>query len=293
MKKIPNNPNLQVVALLLLFGIQTFGQTNIATQPTILKSHVIKSGINKKEYMVNVLLPKGYSASDSTRYPVLYALDGKYSTTSFYSIKETFDLGKEVQDIIYVTIDANVKSESEWLSNRYTDLTPTSSPKSDTAIAKYFKLPVSPSGGASDLLTTIERDIIPLIEQTYKTNKERGIFGHSLGGLFVAYCLLTKPALFQKYSINSPSIWWNNSEMVAFADSIARQNPDIKASIFISAGTLEGDFMNVPVNNFTQSLKNNFSNLKITSKIFEDETHLSVVPAASSRTLRVLYSQSQ
>lgn len=31
--------------------------------------------------------------------------------------------------------------------------------------------------------------------------------------------------------------------------------------------------------------------LNITCKIVEDETHLSVVPAASSRTLKVLYSQ--
>jgi predicted alpha/beta superfamily hydrolase len=290
MKNIAANPVFQFVALLLFFSIQTQGQMDNGIQTPGLKSYVIKSGISKKEYLINVILPKGYSASDTVKYPVLYVLDGKYSTTSFYSIKETFALGKEVQDIIFVTIDANVKSESEWLANRYTDLTPTSSPKSDTAIAKYFKLPVSPSGGALNFLTTIEKDIIPLIEHNYKTSNERGIFGHSLGGLFAAYCLLSKPTLFQKYSMNSPSIWWNNGEMVAIADSTARQNPNIKASVFISAGTLEGDFMIKPVNNFTQSLKNNFSQLNITSKMFEDETHLSVVPAASSRTLRVLYS---
>jgi predicted alpha/beta superfamily hydrolase len=290
MKNIAANPVFQFVALLLFFSIQTQGQMDNGIQTPGLKSYVIKSGISKKEYLINVILPKGYSASDTIKYPVLYVLDGKYSTTSFYSIKETFALGKEVQDIIFVTIDANVKSESEWLANRYTDLTPTSSPKSDTAIAKYFKLPVSPSGGALNFLTTIEKDIIPLIEHNYKTSNERGIFGHSLGGLFAAYCLLSKPTLFQKYSMNSPSIWWNNGEMVAIADSTARQNPNIKASVFISAGTLEGDFMIKPVNNFTQSLKNNFSQLNITSKMFEDETHLSVVPAASSRTLRVLYS---
>lgn len=291
MKKIIINSALLLVILLFLNSIHSFGQEMITLQVPDLKSYVIKSSISEKEYIVKVLRPKNYSASDSIKYPVLYVLDGKYSTTSFYSIKENFALGKEVKDIIFVTIDANVRSESDWLTNRYTDLTPSSHPPSDTAIANYFKLPVSPSGGASKFLAMLEKEVIPLVEHTYKTNKERGIFGHSLGGLFVAYCLLTKPALFQKYSMNSPSIWWNNSEMVAMADSVVKRNPNIEASIFVSAGSLEGDFMIAPLNQFLQSLKNNFAKLNITSKIFEDETHLSVVPAASSRTLKVLYAQ--
>ncbi|MEP6583521.1 MAG: alpha/beta hydrolase-fold protein [Ginsengibacter sp.] len=291
MKKIINNSMLLLVSLLLLNTSSSFAQETITPQVTNSKSYIIKSGTNKKDYAITVMLPKAYSVSDSIKYPVLYVLDGKYNTASFYSIKETFALGKEVKDIIFVTIDANVQSESEWLTNRYTDLTPSSNPPSDTAIANYFKLPVSPSGGGSDFLATIEKDIIPFVEHNYKTNNERGIFGHSLGGLFVAYCLLTKPNLFQKYSMNSPSIWWTNGGMVALADSMSKQNPNIAATIFISAGSLEGDFMIAPVNNFIQALKSNFSNLNITSKIFEDETHLSVVPAASSRTLKVLYAQ--
>lgn len=91
--------------------------------------------------------------------------------------------------------------------------------------------------------------------------------------------------------MNSPSIWWNNVEMVALADSMAKHHPNIKASIFISTGSLEGDFMNVPVNQLIRQLKGNFSNLTIITKMFEEETHLSVVPAASSRSLRVLFSQ--
>lgn len=291
MKKIVSNSIL--LLLLLLTGIQTFGQETIMSQGTNSKSIVITSSINNKEYILNIMLPKSYSASDSIDYPVLYVLDGRYFTASFYSIKEIFALAKdkEIKDIIFVTIDANVKSESEWLTNRYADFTPSFNPSTDTAIANFFKLPVSSSGGAADFIATIEKDIIPLIENKYKAGKERGIFGHSLGGLFAAYCLCSKPDLFQKYSMNSPSIWWNNGEMITLADSMAQRNPHLKANIFISAGSMEGDFMLVPVNNFIKHLKGNFSNFIFTSEVFEDETHLSVVPAASSRTLKVLYSQ--
>jgi predicted alpha/beta superfamily hydrolase len=291
MKKIIIKSILFAAALSVFNSTPSLAQEPVIPQVTDSKAYIIKSSVNKKKYIVTVLLPKNYSSSDSIKYPTLYVLDGKYSTASIYGIKESFALGKEIKDIVFVTIDANAQTESEWLGNRYTDLTPTSDPSSDTAIASYFKLRVSPSGGAPSFLATIEKDIIPFIENKYKVNKQRGLFGHSLGGLFVAYCLLTKAHLFQKYSMNSPSIWWNNRQMIALADSTDKRNPDIEASIFISAGSLEGDFMVIPVNSFIHSLKNNFPNLTITSKIFEDETHLSLVPAASSRTLKVLYAQ--
>lgn len=292
MKKNITQSLLFMALVLMLNAGETLAQGAVLPQMAVSKSFLVQSSVNKKSYVINVILPKSYSETDGIKYPVLYVLDGRYSTTSFYSINETFTLGgaKEIKEVIYVSIDANVASEADWLTSRYTDLTPSSSPVSDTAIANFFKLPVSPSGGAQAFLATIEKDVIPLIEQKYKT-AERGIFGHSLGGLFAAYCLLTKPELFQKYAMNSPSIWWNNVEMVALADSMAKHHPNIKASIFISTGSLEGDFMNVPVNQLIRHLKDKFSHLTITTKIFEEETHLSVVPAASSRSLRVLFSQ--
>jgi hypothetical protein len=43
-------------------------------------------------------------------------------------------------------------------------------------------------------------------------------------------------------------------------------------------------------NAFTNSIKNhNYKGLSMSVKIFDGETHLSVVPAGSSRTLKVLY----
>lgn len=291
MKRFIKNSQLILGVLFLLNASLSQGQNNTDFTMLNSKQHLLTSSFNKKEYVVNVLLPASYNTADSVSYPVLYILDGKYSTTSFYSMKETFALGNEVKKVIYVTVDNNVKSQSDWLTNRYTDLTPSNHPPSDTAIARFFKLPVVPSGGAANMLSTIEKDVIPFIEKTYKTNKERGLFGHSLGGLFATYCLLTKPTLFQKYSINSPSIWWNNGETIALAGSVAKEKQSVNAKIFVSSGALEGSFMNTPINNFLLVLKNNFPNVKVTSKLFEEETHLSVVHAASSRTLKILYAQ--
>jgi hypothetical protein len=48
--------------------------------------------------------------------------------------------------------------------------------------------------------------------------------------------------------------------------------------------------MLAPFTAFTNSIKShNYKGLSMTIKIFDGETHLSVVPAGGSRTLKVLY----
>lgn len=287
MKKLLLNAKFILVMLTGLSAVSANGQSDEISKD--IKTHFIKSGYNKKEYCLQVLLPKNYTKADTVKYPVLYVLDGKYSTYLFYSMLETYALGKELKDLIVVTIDGKNLSASDWLTSRYHDYTPSANPLADTAIAQYFKTPVSNSGGASAFLATLEKEIIPLIDHNYKTNNERGIFGHSLGGLFAGYCLITRPSLFQHYSMNSPSFWWNNGEMAGKIDSLALKNINITADIFISAGVLEGEFMIAPVTKCAESLKNNFPDTKITNKVFDDETHLSAVAVACSRTLRMFY----
>lgn len=292
MKQISFKKSLLIVAFIILNVTLSLGQSSNSSDLLKAKQHIIKSSFNAKTYCLDVLLPKNYKASDTLRYPVLYVLDGKYSFASFYSIREELDLGKEISDVIIVAIDGNNLSESDWMANRFNDFTPTNIPQADSTWSKMFNLPYGKlkSGGALAFLNTIQKDIIPFIDKRYKTNSSRGLFGHSLGGLFVGYCFLSKPDLFQKYSMNSPSFWWNNGEMLTLENAFVKQNSNLSATdIFISVGSLEGLPMISPVTNFADSLKTHYTGLKITSQIFDSETHLSVVPAASCRTLKTFY----
>jgi predicted alpha/beta superfamily hydrolase len=51
------------------------------------------------------------------------------------------------------------------------------------------------------------------------------LFGHSLGGLFAAHALLTRPDSFAAFIASSPSLWWNGfailSELPAFKQRLA------------------------------------------------------------------------
>lgn len=146
------------------------------------------------------------------------------------------------------------------------------------------------SGGAELFLNTLQKDLMLFINKNYKTTNNVGLSGHSLGGLFAGYCLIKKPELFKSYGINSPSFWWNNNEIVAIENTFAKQNTTISANVFFSAGALEGEMMIAPMTAFMNALKShNYQGLRITSQIFEGESHLTVVPACSSRTLKVLF----
>jgi predicted alpha/beta superfamily hydrolase len=145
------------------------------------------------------------------------------------------------------------------------------------------------SGGAPAFLQTLSSDIIPYVESHYKTNSNRGLFGHSLGGMFAAYCLLTAPDLFQEYSINSPSLWWDNGKLMAMEKAFVTDRRDLTVRIFMSVGALEGPPMVSPLTDFAEVLQAHYPNTLITKQVFENETHVSVVASASSRTLKVLY----
>lgn len=276
---------------LILWAMLSFFTTNGQSLENAT-AHRVKSNFNTKTYELKIALPKKYREQDSLRYPVLYVLDGKYSFQSMSSIREGLDLGKEIKDIIIVSVEAVHSTENEWFANRHNDYTPSCVPQADTLWSKILNIPDGKlrSGGASNFLSTLEYDLIPLIDSLYKTTPDRGLSGHSLGGLFAGYCLLKKPHLFKRYGINSPSFWWNNSEMLQNEVLFSNSNTELQAKVFFSAGSAEDILLRTAFTSFTNAVKSrNYKGLTMNVKIFDGETHLSVVPACSSRTLKVLY----
>ena len=257
-----------------------------------IKGHSLNSGLTKKSYQLYVSLPKSYSDVDTVRYPVLYVLDGKYAFPSFSAIREVMDLGKELEEVIIVAIADSNLSDSVWLASRYSDFTPSAVPQADSDWTKMMRLPAGTlkSGGAQQFLEVIKKELLPFIDQQYKTTTDRGISGHSLGGLFVSYCLVTAPELFKRYGINSPAFWWNNNELLTAAKTFIQRQETLDATIFMSVGSLEGGMMVTPMNTFATTVKSrSYKDLTLTTQVFDNESHLSVNAASNSRTLRVLY----
>ena len=72
-------------------------------------------------------------------------------------------------------------------------------------------------GGAGALLQFINRELKPWVVDRYDIDRDNATyFGHSFGGLFGTYVLLTAPAAFRRYIIGSPSLWWDHGVMFGY-----------------------------------------------------------------------------
>jgi uncharacterized protein len=266
------------------------GQTEICIAGTLMHEFVSKT--NSVPYRISIALPFNYVPSDSTRYPVMYVLDSDPNLPMAALIQRNMSYDHEVPDVIMVGIGYQVDNFLSTRSFRVLDYTPSHVAKIDSemTVSHHMKMV---TGGAADFLQVLEKEIIPYIETNYKTNKDRSLAGHSLGGLFALYTLFHEPALFQKYLISSPSLYWNDFEMLGEeTEYYGSHHKSLLVRIFISDGSLEPDPMTPDIKQLVNLLRQrHYQGLEITEYVFPEETHLSVVPFSFSRGMRNIYSQ--
>ena len=247
--------------------------------------HVISSKITKKDYQLYISFPNEYFQNDSIYYPVLYNLDGELAFQVFHGTRIALDMAKEIENVIIVGVGSGTDKES-WIINRWTDYLPFE----DKVIDSLYAPEGAKSGGAQFFLESLKKEIIPFVEKNYRTNKKRGISGNSSGALFVSYCLFNATDIFEKFGINSPSLWWKENEMLRYEESFAKKNNVLNAKVFISVGSLEGETMVPQITKFYYDIKSrNYKGLGLNWQTFQNETHSSVLPASISRMLRTLY----
>ena len=97
------------------------------------------------------------------------------------------------------------------------------------------------SGHADAFIEFLSSDLRPWMgDQFSDAADDVTYFGHSLGGLFGAYTLLTASSTFDRYIASSPSLWWD-SEVIF---DIAREHADtdrLRSEVFFGIGSLETD----------------------------------------------------
>ena len=97
------------------------------------------------------------------------------------------------------------------------------------------------SGSADAFIDFVSGELRPWIADRFPSAAgDVTYFGHSLGGLFGAYMLLTATSTFERYICSSPSLWWDNEAIF----DIERERPDsdrLDAEVFFGIGSLETD----------------------------------------------------
>jgi predicted alpha/beta superfamily hydrolase len=278
--------------LALVFTLQVNAQSAPPVALAGTQQYDLTSTVNGRQYRLHVAPPDGYLTGETTRYPVLYLLDGHFAFPAAVAARAYMGIFRDLEDVIIVGISEGDYSFNAWFADRWRDYTPSADPAADSSFARQYKVAAEAvrSGGGSDFLQVLRADILPFIETAYRTNEDRGLSGHSLGGLFTTYALFTAPDLFQRYGINSPSLWWNGSEMFAAESAFAATHTALPKRVLLTVGANEGASMVPPMVRFAGLLRSRgYQGLVMDTVVFQDETHMSVGPAMIARTLRVLY----
>lgn len=244
----------------------------------------LQSNILSETRALNIYLPEGYSPDSVTKYPVIYLLDGSADEDFIHVVGL-------IQYFNFPWIDAVPKSIVVGVSNvnRKRDFTFKTSNLAFVQKMGYDTLVYSNYGGSEKFISFIENELKPYMDKHYKTTPQSTIIGQSLGGLLATEILLSKPYLFNKYIIISPSLWWDNESLLDKARQLSKMQNNHPIQIHISIGK-EGKTMIHGAKKLYQSIKKyGNKNNKVYFEYLSKEDHASISHLAIYRALKLLY----
>ena len=157
------------------------------------------------------------------------------------------------------------------------------------------------SGQANQFLLFLCQELKPYLHAQYRIDPTDAVLvGDSVGGLFALYTVFHQPEAFPRYVIGSPSIYHDEAITFTYEATYAQAHADLPVTIFLSVGGLEAitepgfAAMVSNVARLTEILTSRkYPGLKLTTHIFDNETHLSVIPAMMSRGLRTVFAEKE
>jgi uncharacterized protein len=210
---------VRLLGILLVGGIiQAHAQAD--GEPIVIgkKIHIYSKILNEKRPLL-IATPANYD-QESERYPVLYLLDG--DEENFVHVAGIVQFLTESERIPPLLIVGIANTE------RTRDLTPHTEVESEIRFHKK-------NGGADAFLEFMSKELIPYIDQHYRTRPYKLLVGHSLGGLFAVYALTSNPKLFNAYIAIDPTLSWNNQSVLSKAETLFKGTRELNADLYMTA----------------------------------------------------------
>jgi hypothetical protein len=255
-----------------------------AGKPFVLgRIEELRSAVLGETRILNIYFPEGYQQSDTTRYPVVYLLDGS-ADEDFIHISGLYQFNafpwvNRVPKSIVVGI-ATV--------DRRRDFTYPTTIEKDRS---HYPT----AGHSASFISFIEKELQPFMESRFKVNASKTIIGQSLGGLLATEILFTKPELFNQYIIVSPSLWWDNGSLLKRDPELLNANFSKKTLVYIGVGKeglVPGDnprVMEVDANLLADKIKATQSkSVTVYFDYLPEEDHATILHQAVSNALRLL-----
>jgi predicted alpha/beta superfamily hydrolase len=166
---------------------------------------------------------------------VLYVSDANGLFAGAVEMVRFMQLSAHLPPMLVVGIGYRLGGIDETVIVRTRDFTPTYDEKFVRVFPEQTLM-----GGADKFLAFIRDELQPWVQSHYRVALDDSMFfGHSQGGLFANYVLLTQPDTFRRYGIGSPSLWWDNDMMFDYEARYSETHDDLPAHAFFAVGAYE------------------------------------------------------
>lgn len=225
----------------------------------------VYSEILQEERRCLIKLPYSYFDEDNSekKYPILVLLDGSIHFKTTLGIVELMASEKSGNYLMHESIIVAIENVDR---------------ERDFTFSKIETKRQNTTGGGTMFLEFIENELLPYIDNNYRTTNSRALIGHSLAGLFTLNAYLSKNSSFENYLSIDPSIWWDEEMMENKIDSA--KSYFTKNKLYIATAN-QGD-SNYERNKkrhedfHSMLIKATGQKLKVKLEYFEDENHRSV-----------------
>lgn len=266
---------ITIILLTTNLTITSTAAAQLTVKPLVIgESLELVSKTMQETRRINVYLPDGYQQDQSKTYPVIYMPDGGIAEDFLHiaGLMQVSIANGTMRPFILVGIENTVRRR---------DLTgPSDSDLDKKAIPNL--------GGADLYRHFLTKELIPEIEQRYRTTQERALVGESLAGLFTIETLFHTPEMFQTYIAIDPSLWWNDQALTArFAEKL-KTNPQLAKNLYFASSGQRG--MEQVIKSFAEMLKlQQPKGLNWTYEHFAKETHAAIYHPAALIAFRKLF----
>ena len=271
MKTISEKKVQFVIPLISLFVLSVLASHSLAQEKQELISAErvsIQSIFLGEERVISIYLPDNYEAT-SQKYPVLYLLDG---TTHFqHAIAATAFLSRGGIIPQMIVISVHNTDRNRDFSPVHTERIPT-------------------SGGAEKFLNFLSDELIPFINEKYRVSDFSILMGHSFGGTFAIYSLLTQPELFNAYIAVSPYLHYADNYLVNESKNLLKSEYNQPTYLYMTVGN-EPDYFK-PLEEFsTNVLEKSKEAIDFNYEKMESEDHASIPYITLFNGLRFIFSE--
>lgn len=168
------NRLIKIIVLSIVVTVQVNGQ-DFPDDFYNAEKRILKSEVLNSDRLLFIYLPNDYDKDTTKTYPVHYLTDAPTTSNIYFDLLRLHSINNNAPQSIVVGLSSDNRNYNLF-----------------------------PEKGAKKYMEFISREVIPFIEGNYKTNSFKALSGHSLGGDFVIYSMISRPNLFNAYIAGSP-----------------------------------------------------------------------------------------